>query len=70
MFQNPKIKAVLAFSLSFLKMQSQIPGEVPHPNNNLPIDIHKPEDVIIYIVLPIIFVILFFLGRKYPKNNN
>ena len=70
MFKNQKMKTVLVFLLFFLNIHSQIPREVPHPKNNTPIDIHKTEDVIIYIVLPIIIVILYILGRKYRKKNN
>jgi hypothetical protein len=70
MLKNQKIYAVLAFLLSIMEMHSQIPRDVPHPNNNSPIDLQKPEDVIIFIILPIVFVILFFIGRKYQKKNN
>ena len=42
----------------------QIPREVPHPNTNSPIDLTKLEDVIIYIVLPLVVIILLLIGRK------
>ncbi|MBZ0326269.1 MAG: adenylosuccinate synthetase [Altibacter sp.] len=48
----------------------QIPKEVPHPDNNSPLDLSNPADIIIYIVIPIIFVALYFLSRKRKKNNN
>ncbi|PKA84131.1 hypothetical protein ATE92_2301 [Ulvibacter sp. MAR_2010_11] len=47
---------------------AQIPKEVPHPDNNSPIDLSNPADIIIYIVLPLIFVALYFIGRKYRKK--
>ena len=42
----------------------QIPREVPHPGNNSRIDLSNPADIIIYIVLPMILVILYFLARN------
>ena len=47
----------------------QIPRQVPHPSNNQPIDLSKPEDVIIYIVLPLFFVLLYYVGRKLENNK-
>ena len=47
----------------------QIPRQVPHPSNNQPIDLSKPEDVIIYIVLPLFFVLLYYIGRKLENNK-
>jgi hypothetical protein len=59
----------ILFQVPFLIMNIQIPREVPHPNNNTPIDISKLEDVIIYIVLPLAFVLLFFIGRKRSRRK-
>ncbi len=42
----------------------QIPREVPHPDNNTPLDISDPADIIIYIVVPLIFLILYLVMRK------
>ena len=41
--------------------------EVPLLYNKSPIDLSKPEDIIIYIVIPLVFVNLWFFthgGRK------
>jgi hypothetical protein len=32
----------------------QIPLEVPHPDNNTPLDLSSPFEVIVYIVIPYI----------------
>lgn len=61
------IFATLMYHFLFLKTGLQIPKEVPHPDNNSPLDLNNPADIIIYIVLPIIVVILYFLWRK--KNR-
>lgn len=49
-------------------IHAQIPTEVPHPDNNSPIDISNPADIILYIVLPLIFVILYFVWSKRRKR--
>ena len=53
----------LVLPVYFAAMHFQIPREVPHPNNNSPIDLSKPEDVVIYIILPLVFIVLYFVGR-------
>ncbi|MAT89509.1 MAG: adenylosuccinate synthetase [Flavobacteriaceae bacterium] len=50
----------------------QIPENVPHPDNNTPIDLSDPADLIIYVILPIVAVILVLLWmrkRKQDKRN-
>jgi len=49
---------------------SQIPKEQPHPVNNSPIDLSQPADIILYIVLPIICVILYFIWRNKKKKKS
>jgi hypothetical protein len=46
----------------------QIPREVPHPDNNTPIDFSNPADIIIYIVLPVIIVIFFLIWKTKRKK--
>ena len=47
----------------------QIPREVPHPNTNEPIDFNNLADVIIYIVLPLFFVLVYILGRRFSNKK-
>jgi hypothetical protein len=42
----------------------QIPREVPHPDNNSPLDFSNPADIIIYLILPAVFLILYLVVRK------
>tara|TARA_R100001369_G_scaffold91926_1_gene134812 strand:+ start:264 stop:473 length:210 start_codon:yes stop_codon:yes gene_type:complete len=49
--------------------EAQIPKEVPHPDNNKPLNLLDPADIIIYIVIPAIFIILFFVWRSRQKKN-
>ncbi|MCW9038632.1 adenylosuccinate synthetase [Altibacter sp.] len=50
------------------RMIAQIPKEVPHPDTNSPVDLTNPADVIIYIVIPLLFVGLYFIWRR-RKNR-
>ena len=47
----------------------QIPREVPHPDNNTPLDISDPFEVIIYIVIPVLLIVMYFFLRKKNKRN-
>lgn len=42
----------------------QIPTDIPHPSNNTPIDITRPADLIIYVILPIVAIGLYIYWRK------
>lgn len=42
----------------------QIPREVPHPDTNSPVDFTNPADIILYITLPLLFLILYLVVRK------
>ncbi len=42
----------------------QIPEGVPHPDRNTPLDLSDPAEVILYIVLPVVIVVLFFVWRR------
>jgi len=46
----------------------QIPKEVPHPVNNSAIDLSNPADLILYVVLPILCVVLYFIYRNKRKK--
>ena len=63
-FFSGKLKFLGSSQLLFF----QIPTNVPHPDTNTPIDFSKPEDVIIYIVIPLIIVGLYFAIRSQRKK--
>lgn len=47
----------------------QIPTEVPHPDNNTPLDITNPFEIIVYIVIPIVLLVVYFFLRKKRHKN-
>lgn len=49
------------------KEMMQLPTDLPNPDDNTPIDFSNPADIIIYVVLPIICVILYFIWRNSRK---
>lgn len=66
---KPHILYILLVLFS-LKSFGQIPTEVPHPDNNTPVDFSNPADIIIYIVLPVIVIILYFVWRKNARRKD
>jgi hypothetical protein len=55
----------------------QIPTDVPKPQNNTPIDLSSPFDVVLFIVAPILLIGFYFyfrrkqrLKRKREKREN
>lgn len=63
------IGAIFIFT-GLTNVMAQIPYHVPNPANNTPIDLRKPSDIIIYLVLPIIAVILNAIAKKHKKKRN
>ncbi|WP_416443332.1 adenylosuccinate synthetase [Leeuwenhoekiella sp. A16] len=48
-------------------MAIQISQDLPHPNDNSALDLNNLQDVIIYIVIPLIIIILYILWRRSKK---
>ena len=65
---RPHIPYII-LTLFSLKSFGQIPTEVPHPDNNTPVDFSNPADIIIYIVLPVIVIILYFVWRRNARRR-
>lgn len=66
-----KISTLLAACIFLIfTVHAQIPKEVPHPDDNKPLDLSDPADLIIYIIIPVVFIILFFVWRSRRKKNN
>jgi hypothetical protein len=47
----------------------QIPREVPHPDNNTPLDVTNPFELIVYIIIPIAMIVFYFFLRKKGKAS-
>lgn len=47
----------------------QIPIEVPKPQNNTPIDPSSPIELLIFILLPTLLIIVYFINRKHIKSK-
>ncbi|WP_439131031.1 adenylosuccinate synthetase [Polaribacter sp.] len=46
----------------------QLPIGTPNPDDNKPIDLSDPFEVIVFIVLPILVIIFYFVRKR--QNNN
>jgi len=47
----------------------QIPTEVPHPDNNTPLDFSDPFELIVYIIIPVVMLLFYFFLRKKKKQR-
>jgi len=47
----------------------QIPSNTPNPGDTNPIDLSNPFEVIVFIVVPILLVIFYFIYRKKHKDD-
>lgn len=47
----------------------QVSQDVPSNSNNAPINLSDPVDLIIFIILPVIFIILYFIWRNNKKKR-
>ena len=48
---------------------TQVSQDVPNNSNNAPIDLGSTADVVIFIILPIVFIILYFIWRNTKKKS-
>jgi len=48
----------------------QLPMGTPNPDDNQPLDLSDPFEVIVFIVIPILAVIFYILWKKNRNNNN
>lgn len=56
-------------SLLGLSLYSQIPTEVPKPQDNSPVDFSEPTNIIIFIVLPLLVVVFVIIWRNKKRKN-
>ncbi|WP_405212066.1 adenylosuccinate synthetase [Dokdonia sp. Asnod2-E02] len=47
----------------------QIPTDIPKPQNNSPIDPSSPLELIIFIALPILLIVVYFVNRKRIRDK-
>ena len=50
--------------LSLLNIYLQLPPGTRNPDDNAPLDLTDPFNVIVFIILPIAAVVLYFVWRK------
>lgn len=48
----------------------QLPFGTRNPDDNNPIDLSSPFDVIVYIILPILMIVFYILWRRDKKKRN
>lgn len=63
------IYSILHFMYQINYMLLQIPQGVPHPDDNEPLTLESPFDIILYVVIPIIILGSYFWWRKKKKKK-
>jgi len=48
----------------------QFPSEIPENQNNTPIDPSSPLELVVFIALPILLIVVYFIVRKRKKQEN
>jgi|GEM_PF-1238046 len=69
LIKNSEMKKFLnlIFLLFSVVMLAQQPTHVPSPQNNSPINLNSWFDILVFIILPIIMVVLYFMWRRQVK---
>lgn len=57
------------FSLFGLNIYSQIPTEVPKPQDNTPVDFSDPVNILFFIILPVVVVIFVIIWRNKKRKD-
>lgn len=57
----------LIFILFSFLATAQQPTHVPSPQNNSPINLNSWFDIIVFIILPIVLIVIYFMWRRQVK---
>lgn len=57
------------FALTQFEMYSQIPTDVPKPQDNSPVDFSDPVNIILFIVLPLLAVVFVLIWRNKLRKD-
>ncbi|WP_179334880.1 adenylosuccinate synthetase [Winogradskyella costae] len=50
-------------------LRAQIPQGTPNPGENTSIDISRPFDLIVYIILPILLIVVLLVWRQKKRKK-
>jgi len=64
-----KLLLVCFFGLLGTNVFSQIPTEVPKPQDNTPVDFSKPGNIIVFIVIPVVVILLVLIWRNKRRKD-
>lgn len=57
------------FILVKFDLYSQIPTDVPKPQDNSPVDFSDPVNIILFIVLPLLAIVFVFIWRSKLRKD-
>lgn len=58
---------IIMFLTAFMTVAVQIPQDIPHQSE--PVDFTSPLNILLYIVLPVIMVVYYYLWRKNQRKK-
>ena len=61
--------SVVILKLLIMLFIFQIPEEVPKPHNNQPLDPGSATEMILYVAIPLLLIILYFLWKRGRRNG-
>lgn len=47
----------------------QLPIGTPNPDDNQPVDLSQPFDLIVFVILPVVIVVLYIIWRRKKKQE-
>ena len=68
---SPRVKCfflLLFFTLAGLNSLAQTPTGVPQPQDNEPLQLDNPTNIIVYVIIPVLLLLLYF-GMKRRKKR-
>ncbi|WP_442845717.1 adenylosuccinate synthetase [Leeuwenhoekiella sp. H156] len=55
---------------NFLFAILQLPPGTQNPDDNLPVNLKDPFDLIVFVILPVVLLVLYVLWRRKRKKRN
>lgn len=65
-----KLFSYISMLLISVTSFAQQPTHVPSPQNNSPIDLNNWFDIIVFIIIPLVLIVVYFLWRSQVRKDN
>lgn len=55
--------------INFFLAILQLPQGTQNPDDNLPVDLKDPFDLIVFVILPILLIVFYIIWKRKRKNR-